>query len=692
MEPSVAHLIEMLQERSETDDATFLGAVSNFFTTARFPDSRPEIGADYERCCQHGTPSLDAHDAARCGAFEFYLFCTLAERWGRTHDDADRARADELLGDKRVRSFLFDLYGIEEEFRETRLALHASGTTSFIIKTHYLHNKYLRVIKIIKPWYLSDPVIAAQTKDSQEFYDRRLSHVTYLDRPIAPIVEYANRHCIIMEFVEGETLHQFFAHLWAQPDGEGAGPGEDPYAALNRVMLSLCGMMKECHQASIAHGDLSSTNILVEQMDTDLPRLRLIDFGINYLLTRNLEHIDHAPALIATVDPDVLRRKRDAVPTVESDMYSLGVILTEGFLGEHYRVDGMQVLLDEVYDRHPGVGALLDDLLDPNPSRRLPDVPGGVDPYDYIADRIDRELRTVSSFANAESNGRFTFLDDLLGFIFPGLPDIVKMIARRIRGGSTPPSVLVPKSRPRLERPMRDDLVVPISLNILTVSVVLARLIPWDAIFQGDAQFADSLSDSWPAWVVALACSIIASRYFVSIFAGLTTTGLPRSLVLSTILCAFAPWIPLMLILSRYPDEWLFLVAVGGTVVVANNWLWHRFCRSARRAIEELGIHASPLMHDTQFWLRGWTETSVITLVCVYAVAILAARDVLHDVTFYALIIAGVICPRVFFANLRTDAPRIRTGLQRFSNGYRRARVAPDSEGQRVPRLRSRNV
>jgi hypothetical protein len=90
------------------------------------------------------------------------------------------------------------------------------------------------------------------------------------------------------------------------------------------------------------------------------------------------------------------------------------------------------------------------------------------------------------------------------------------------------------------------------------------------------------------------------------------------------------------------------------------------------------------MMDETAFSLRGWTETSTITLICVYAVAYLTAQDILQDITFYALLIAGVVCMRVLFANLRSDAPKVRTGLQRLSNGYRRARVGA-RVGERRP-------
>jgi len=683
----------MLRERSETEDAATndaatLEAVAEFFSTARFPDRRPEISAEYDRCRKDETSEADDVVTSHCGALGFYLFCSYAERWGMTNDDADCERANELLADERVRTFLFDLYGIEIRYRDHDLVLHASGTTSFIIKGHYLNRTYHRVVKIIKPWYLADPVIADQTQGAKAFHDRHLAHLTFQPspparaRPIAPNIEYANRHCIIMAFVEGETLRQYFTRMWSTADNSPAEFEDDPYVALNRLVRSLCGMMKACHQAGIAHGDLSSTNILIKQIDGELPELLLIDFGINYLLTRNLEYTDQASAQIASIDPDVMKRKRDAIPTLQSDIYSLGVILTEGLLGERYRAAGIQVLLDEVYDRHAGVGAILDDLLDPVPSRRLPGVPDGVDPYDFIANRFDVELRAVSSLAAAKSHGPRKILEQLLEMIFPRLPDIIKLCAQRIRGGAGPSSLPVPGGRPRLDLSAlsRFDIIVPGALNLLIASIVIGRIAVWDPLVQGQNPFTDSLKNSWLAWLVVLACSSIASRYVLSIFAGWEKAGLPRALIVSSTLCIFAPWIPLFLILFRYADQWPFFVAGAGTILVANNLLWYRFCK---RAIDDeaLGIHISPLMRDTKFWLGGWSETSGITLICVYAIAVLTAREVLHDVTFYAVLIVGAITPRVYFSNLQTDAPAIRTGLQRFANGYRRAMVDPERRG-----------
>jgi hypothetical protein len=703
VEPSTSHMIELPQGDSEAEDASILRTIANVYAAARVQAERSTSETESDAVLPDGVVAFAGRVEARSGALGFYQFCRHAERWGITRDGTDLSLANVILEDEAVRAFLFDLYGIEDEYRDRHLVLHATGTTSFILKSLFVQNRYIRAIKIIKPWFLADPDIAAQTSEAREAYLRRR---TQLGHPaderedptnqITPGVEFSNRHCIIMGFVYGETLRDYFARLWTdppEPSGRHGEVREDRNAALNEIMLSLCGVLDECHRAGIHHGDLSTTNILVTNTMSARPEVRLIDFGINYLLTRNLGYVEHAPSVIATIDPDVMRRKYEAVPTIESDVYSLGMIMVEGFLGKKYRVAGVSVLLDDVYERHPGFGAILDDLLDPRPERRLLDVPNRADAYQHISRRIDDEFRARSTLAIEESGNRIQDVGEAVGTFFPAARDFARMIKRRFRPGDSPPNVLAPQPRAPLtmRTTERLDLFIPWVLNGAIVGFVLTQLPSWDAAVQGEIRVADTLRDHWPAWIVALAGSLVAHRYFMSIFAGEKPAGLPRILELSTSLCAFAPWIPLMLIV-RYPDDWLLLVALSGTVVVVNTWLWFWFARHARRTIERPDrgratgpeIRASPMMDETAFSLRGWTETSTITLICVYAVAYLTAQDILQDITFYALLIAGVVCMRVLFANLRSDAPKVRTGLQRLSNGYRRARVGA-RVGERRP-------
>jgi hypothetical protein len=72
---------------------------------------------------------------------------------------------------------------------------------------------------------------------------------------------------VLIEWIEGETLGEFVQGAWANKDLEAL---ETLHKALNRLRLDLAG-------AGIAHGDLSTSNILVEGSGSTL-RLRLVDY------------------------------------------------------------------------------------------------------------------------------------------------------------------------------------------------------------------------------------------------------------------------------------------------------------------------------------------------------------------------------------------------------------------------------
>jgi tRNA A-37 threonylcarbamoyl transferase component Bud32 len=681
MEPQLGHFVDQFPIKLSGDDGQIRKIVAAFFAPARSSEVDQCLIDAYEHRIYLGAYCCDERQSTERGVLGLTLFFHWAERWGAFGQDDDRARADVLLGDCHIRRVLYDLYEIDERFRDSNLALHTTGTTSFIIKSDYFHGKFHHVIKIIKPWFIADAAISEQTAGTKRFYDDRLSLASFRNHRVAPQIDDSNRQSIVMEFVDGITLRQYFADLWVSEGTAVPRSTGESYDALGRVIVSLCGMLKSCDELSIAHGDLSTTNILVEDASTEFPKLRLIDFGINYLLTRNLGRMDDYPSLVSTIDPDVMDKKYEARPALVSDVYSLGIILTEGFLGNDYRVEGVQVVLDRVYERHQGLGAILDDLLDPVPERRLADILVGVEPYDSIASRLDAELRLVSLFSLVDTKLSFRYLEDLAGMVFPGFKDIVKYVIVKLKGGSARRSVLSePVRRQELVSPVfeRADLLIPFCLNIATITVVAGRLIPLDSALQGDRVGA-SVKEHWSAWIVAASSSIVAARYFISLFAGLPAKGLPRLCVWLARLCAIGPWVPIMLVLYRDPNDWPMYAAIGGSLLVANNVAWYWFTGRAIQAIKTSRVHVSPLMEDTRFSLRGWQETSSITLFCIAAIAVLVAKDILVDVTFYAVLLAIVVNGRIYFANLLSDAPRMRTGIQRLSYGFRRAQSAAET-------------
>lgn len=159
--------------------------------------------------------------------------------------------------------------------------------------------------------------------------------------------------CIILEYLEGETLYQFLQHR------EGITLRE-----LLFFSCKLCSLADYLHQTAggILHGDIHPNNLLVTD-DT----IKLIDFGLASSLGQSAEHMDlHAPVFCTPgfTAPEITEGgQRDE----RSDLYSIGCIIQ--YMLEH--LDDTQVQGKKnrkTIIRH--LKHIITDLTDPVPSKR----------------------------------------------------------------------------------------------------------------------------------------------------------------------------------------------------------------------------------------------------------------------------------------------------------------------------------
>jgi len=126
----------------------------------------------------------------------------------------------------------------------------------------------------------------------------------------------------VMEYVEGKPIHTYC----------------DEHSLTIRERLSLflkvCSAVQYAHERNIIHRDLKPGNILVKKDGTP----KLLDFGIAKILQaensaaeQDLTH--HSSRLLtpAYASPEQLR---DGTATVQSDVYSLGIVLYELLCGK----------------------------------------------------------------------------------------------------------------------------------------------------------------------------------------------------------------------------------------------------------------------------------------------------------------------------------------------------------------------
>lgn len=193
-----------------------------------------------------------------------------------------------------------------------------------------------------------------------------------------------------MEYFEGEGIHRRFQAL-------DAAARMIPFAAR---ALDLLDALAYVHAAGIVHGDIKSSNVLVQG-----DALRLLDFGLSALV-RTAGGISGTLEYMA---PELVRGER---ATVLSDLYALGVVWFEMLTGtvpfegtpdEILRAQ-MNDLAPAVIDRNPHVPRAVSDIvarmLVKEPHRRWQRCE---EIADALAKAIDRDTQHRAARSGARS-------------------------------------------------------------------------------------------------------------------------------------------------------------------------------------------------------------------------------------------------------------------------------------------------
>jgi eukaryotic-like serine/threonine-protein kinase len=134
-----------------------------------------------------------------------------------------------------------------------------------------------------------------------------------------------------MELVSGRTLREIVEE-------------QGPFSAQEAVIFGrdLCRALAAVHQAGLLHGDIKAQNVMRERGG----RIVLMDFGAAGLMRVGPDPVSRIRGTPLYLAPEVLRGE---APTVQSDLYSLGVLLYFLVSGE-FPVTGRS--LDELKDAH----------------------------------------------------------------------------------------------------------------------------------------------------------------------------------------------------------------------------------------------------------------------------------------------------------------------------------------------------
>ena len=178
---------------------------------------------------------------------------------------------------------------------------------------------------------------------------------------------------LTMEFVRGRTLTDVLAE---------AG-GRLPLERIVRIAVQVTRALQAAHAAGVVHRDLKPDNVMVIEQYGESDVVKVLDFGVAKSLAEDQPRMTATGAVVGTpvyISPEqALGHQVDQ----RSDLYSLGIMLFELASGQvPFTASTMTALLiahatapapplaQMAPDVHPGLAALVDELLRKEPAGR----------------------------------------------------------------------------------------------------------------------------------------------------------------------------------------------------------------------------------------------------------------------------------------------------------------------------------
>jgi serine/threonine protein kinase len=580
------------------------------------------------------------------GAFGFLCFQSVAE------DEVGGlpvtvAEANQFLNEPTILECIDLCYKIGSTFHPKGCTLHRTGTTSYILKAEADDGDY--AIKILKSRYLSYSKIANATHDYKEHYGRLAGK----GGGIAPRIFHSSERCIVMEFIDGDTLGEAIAKRVLEK-----------IQVRLEVLQSLAEALQRCARLKVAHCDLSPSNIILiremhpvthadDEEERESFRPVLIDFGFNYVL---YERTGGARALIEReryIAPELLSNPEGAAAL--ADVYSLGILLIDVLRvrdPDEYRDVGYD--LDRLWTEFPEIAPLVEDMVDRDPNNRLLDMPSHnrqTASSEELHDYIIRELRLrarlhlkLKKESKSTSSGRTLWLLFSQMVAGPSFEELFAEIKRAV--------TLDPGKRALTIRSIKWVSLSTI-LHLVVVVIFVLKLKP------------DKWYENIEGRVVAVSFSIVAAQYYARIFATLVAIGVSRTTEWAIRSTSFLPWLPILYALVWEPKTWPICSAIGVGFITFNNWLAARTVAEAEsnreRKFKLPKSDLGPFLNRMGSW---WT-TMLVYCFCLIGIGVLLRFGFASDERVYAAVVVTVNLFILGYQACGKDGPLIKGGLLR---------------------------
>ena len=199
-------------------------------------------------------------------------------------------------------------------------------------------------VKILRSELCADAVAVLR-------FEREAQAATALSHPniveIYDVGEYKGHQYIVMEYVPGKTLKQIIRDRGALLKEEAVD-----------IMKQLVSGTAEAHRRGIIHRDIKPQNVIVRSDGS----IKILDFGI--ALAKGSMQLTQANNVMGSVHYLAPEIARGESASVQSDIYSLGIVLYEMLTGDvPFKADtAVQVALMQMRNQIPDVRSVNPDV------------------------------------------------------------------------------------------------------------------------------------------------------------------------------------------------------------------------------------------------------------------------------------------------------------------------------------------
>lgn len=169
-------------------------------------------------------------------------------------------------------------------------------------------------IKVLRDEYTEDATFRRHFQ-KEAVAIAKLSHNNIVG--IYDIITEGDSMCLVMEYIEGETLKD-------KINRDGAIPWQEAV----KYSIQIANALSYAHSNQIIHKDVKSQNIIIDKNDT----IKITDFGISQMM--NNTTITHNKGVLGSAHYFSPEQARGEKLSYQTDIYSLGVVMYEMLVGE----------------------------------------------------------------------------------------------------------------------------------------------------------------------------------------------------------------------------------------------------------------------------------------------------------------------------------------------------------------------